>query len=50
VEALTIVCPACPARDEQVKERKGERTVKDPTTGHAVTIKDAEFKGPSARL
>ncbi|KAG9074664.1 hypothetical protein FS749_013752, partial [Ceratobasidium sp. UAMH 11750] len=29
---------------DAVKNRRGERTVKDPTTGQMVTIKDAEFK------
>ncbi|KAK0239435.1 hypothetical protein EDD85DRAFT_821894 [Armillaria nabsnona] len=29
---------------DKVKNRKGERTVKDPTTGLDVTIKDADFK------
>ncbi|PBK93314.1 hypothetical protein ARMGADRAFT_1013004 [Armillaria gallica] len=30
---------------DKVKNRKGERTVKDPTTGLDVAIKDADFKG-----
>lgn len=30
---------------DKVKNKRGERTVKDPTTGQMVTIKDAEFKG-----
>jgi len=30
---------------DKVKNRKGERTVKDPTTGLDVTIKDAKFAG-----
>ncbi|QRV98489.1 C2 domain-containing protein [Ceratobasidium sp. AG-Ba] len=29
---------------DKVKHKRGERTVKDPTTGQMVTIKDAEFK------
>ncbi|KAG8694302.1 hypothetical protein FRC09_009939, partial [Ceratobasidium sp. 395] len=29
---------------DAVKNKRGERTVKDPTTGQMVTIKDAEFK------
>lgn len=29
---------------DKVKNKRGERTVKDPTTGQMVTIKDAEFK------
>ncbi|KAF8578018.1 hypothetical protein K439DRAFT_1363416 [Ramaria rubella] len=34
---------------DKVKQRKGERTVKDPTTGLDVIIKDADFKDyPSA--
>jgi hypothetical protein len=32
---------------DAVKNKRGERTVKDPTTGQMVTIKDAEFKGGS---
>ncbi|CDZ98821.1 Ca2-dependent lipid-binding protein CLB1/vesicle protein vp115/Granuphilin A, contains C2 domain [Phaffia rhodozyma] len=31
-------------KTDEVKEKKGKRTVKDPTTGYAVTIKDAEMK------
>lgn len=30
---------------EKVKNRQGERTVKDPTTDMDVIIKDASFKG-----
>ncbi|KAF8513153.1 hypothetical protein BU17DRAFT_77267 [Hysterangium stoloniferum] len=30
---------------EKVKQRMGERVVKDPVTGREVTIKDADFKG-----
>jgi hypothetical protein len=33
---------------DKVKERKGERTVKDPTTGLDVVIRDANFKGEHA--
>lgn len=32
----------------QAKKREGEHTVKDPTTGRPVTIKDAEFDGQSS--
>ncbi len=35
---------------DKVKNRKGERTVKDPTTGLDVTIKDADFKGISSTI
>lgn len=30
---------------DKVKNKRGQRTVKDPVTGQQVTIKDAEFKG-----
>lgn len=30
---------------DKVKNKAGERVVKDPTTGQMVVIKDAEFKG-----
>jgi hypothetical protein len=33
---------------DKIKKKRGERTVKDPTTGQMVTIKDAEFKGKSS--